>query len=110
MQAQPLRDLRWLLGAAFALVLACLASPASAGRDLPPGAAPIPPDVRVGITDTSGWVYTDKQGFTLYTWPRGDDPMKSNCTDQRYIRAAVNQSDVKYYLPDADKRPTCVEQ
>lgn len=107
MAAEPHRNLLKLIAAGLAALLALSLSPALAAPPL--SAQPLPPDVRIGDTDTSGWIYTDRRGRTLYVWPRGDFPMTSNCTDERFVRATVNTSDAKYYLPDADKRPTCVQ-
>jgi len=94
------------LAAALSGALAWGVGPAGA-RPLP--ASPLPPEVKIGATDTSGWIYTDQKGFTLYIWPGGDFPMQSNCTDERFVRATVNTSDAHYYMPDAAKRPTCVQ-
>src|SRR5580698_1897523 len=106
MVAGYLRDAAKILAAGFAVLLGCAVTPACAAQPL--SATPLPPEIRIGVTDTSGWIYTDRKGFTLYIWPTGDFPMKSNCTDERFVRATVNTSDAKYYMPDADKRPTCV--
>src|SRR5690242_20353350 len=105
--------------AAFSIALCCGSHPSAAVKP-PPGAAPFPADVQIELTDMAGWVYADKQGHTLYTWPYtatgpgqtagGDRVGKpSSCTDERIIRVMTNVSNMQYYLPDADKRPTCVK-
>lgn len=101
MAARHLRKLAAVLAAMFGLA----AGAAWAATPLP--ATPLPPDIKIGATDTSGWVYTDRKGFTLYTL-RGDPRLKSSCNDERFVRAAGGESDIPYYLPDAAKRPTCV--
>lgn len=103
MAARYFRKLATTLATALATLLA-----ASAWAATPLPATPLPPEIRVGATDTSGWIYTDEKGFTLYVL-RGDPLMKSNCNDERFVRAAGGESDIPYYLPDADKRPTCVK-
>ncbi len=107
MVAKCLRGAVKVLAAGLAVLLWCAVNPVLAAQPL--SAGPLPPEIRIGVTDTSGWIYTDRKGFTLYIWPTGDFPMKSNCTDERFVRATVNTSDAKYYMPDADKRPTCVQ-
>ena len=107
MAARSFRKLAMTLAAGSAALLGLAATPTLAAT--PASARPLQPDVRIGDTDTSGWIYTDNKGFSLYVWPRGDFPMRSSCTDERFVRATVNTSDAKYYLPDADKRPTCVQ-
>ncbi len=106
MAARHLRNPGQLLAAIFAALLGFAVTPAWAAAPAP--LTPLPPDIRIGATDTSGWVYTDRKGFTLYTFRR-DSLGKSNCTDQRFIRATEGESDINYYLPDAARRPTCVK-
>lgn len=105
MTARFLRSLAGMVAAGFAALLAQAVMPAWAGA--PVSSMPLPPDIRVGATDTSGWIYTDRKGFTLYTW-RGDSLMQSHCGEERFVRATKGESGINYYLPDADKRPTCV--
>lgn len=106
MAARYFSDLARALASGVFALLICGVAPALAASPQP--ATPLPSDIKIGVTDTSGWIYTDRNGHTLYTL-RGDPSMQSNCTDERFIRAAGGESDIPYYLPDADKRPTCVK-
>jgi predicted lipoprotein with Yx(FWY)xxD motif len=66
---------------------------------------PMPPGIHLEYSDT-GFVYANAEGKTIYIW-RGDSrPGKSLCNNE-HISTVVGGGEVKYTLPDADKRPTC---
>jgi predicted lipoprotein with Yx(FWY)xxD motif len=68
-------------------------------------AEPLPTGIHVEYTD-NGPVYADPAGKTLYTWSGDVQPGKSLCNDDHYHRID-GQGQVKFTLPEADKRPTC---
>lgn len=80
---------------------------------------PMPPGIRVEMTELDGPVFADAKGHTLYRWPFanqrvgnvGDPKGESTCTD---TKTTTNTGYMSPYpagltLPDLDQRPTCTQ-
>jgi predicted lipoprotein with Yx(FWY)xxD motif len=80
---------------------------------------PMPPGLKVVVSELEGPVFTDERGRTLYQWPThqlrngpaGELKGKPNCDDTRYTETSGLMSPYPpgLLLPEPDKRPTCVQ-
>lgn len=97
-------------------LLSCAASNAAlAAEDYLAG--PMPPGIKVVVTELDGPVFADAAGKTLYIWPQqamrvgysGDPKGKTTCTEEVTTKTAGMQSPwpAGLDLPELDKRPSC---
>ena len=78
---------------------------------------PVPPGVKVEVSELEGPVFANAQGRTLYIWPRqslrngslGEDFNKPVCSDQvaRETTGAQSPYPGGLLLPELDTRPSC---
>lgn len=67
---------------------------------------PAPVGVAVQLTDQMGPVFTNAEGYTLYSWRNDDRAYKSKCNDDRYERV-LGRGQAVNYLPEPQNRPSC---
>jgi predicted lipoprotein with Yx(FWY)xxD motif len=80
---------------------------------------PMPPGLKVIVSELEGPVFADERGRTLYQWPThqlrngpaGELKGKPNCDDTRYTETSGLMSPYPpgLLLPEPDKRPTCMQ-
>jgi predicted lipoprotein with Yx(FWY)xxD motif len=78
---------------------------------------PTPPGFQVVINEIEGPVYANKQGRTLYVWPKrnlragvvGEDLGKPTCGNEvvRISNGGQSPYPAGYELPEIEKRPSC---
>jgi predicted lipoprotein with Yx(FWY)xxD motif len=69
---------------------------------------PMPPAVRIEMTDEMGEVFADAKGNTLYTWQGDNKAGQSLCNGDKYTEV-TGAAEIHYQLPDAQRRPSCQE-